>query len=158
MRLLKQIQQTPPAHRSRIDSRSIWPRQNSRFVIFVDWAPVYVLTGFFEEKWILGLILAHPSGTWLEKQRSETEGVRQRTCRNAHPPSQNAVFQDKCWKGVPKSSPESILGPKWPPKSPKKGPQHAVINQPRKSTSKKWLHVSQDSITSFCTRCGSSAL
>ena len=43
---------------------------------------------------ILGLILAHPSSTCLEKQRSETEGVRYGTFADAHPPSQNAVFQD----------------------------------------------------------------
>ena len=67
---------------------------------------------------ILGLILAHPSSTCLEKQRSETEGVRHGTFADAHPPSQNAVFEDKCWKGVPKSSPESILGSIWGPLGP----------------------------------------
>ena len=39
--------------------------------------------------------------------------MRQRTCRDAHPPLENLTFQEKCRKGVPKSSPEVILGRFW---------------------------------------------
>ena len=67
-----------------------------------------ILEVIWELESIPGLILAHPSGTCLEKQRSETEGVRYGTFADAHPPSQNAVSQDKSRKGVPKSTPESI--------------------------------------------------
>ena len=83
------------------------------FRVFFSHAFFYMFLSFLEAIWdlesILGLILAHPSGTCLEKQRSETEGVRHGTFADAHPPSQNAVFEDKCRKGVPKSSPESTF-------------------------------------------------
>ena len=37
------------------------------------------------------------------------EGVRHGTFADAHPPRENLSFQEKCWKGVPKSSPGSIF-------------------------------------------------
>ena len=57
----------------------------------------------------LGLILAHPSSTFPENWGSHAEGVRHGTFADAHPPRDNLTFQEKCWKGVPKSSPESIF-------------------------------------------------
>ena len=55
------------------------------------------------------------------------EGVRQRTCRDAHPPRENLSFQEKCWKGVPKSTinrswgglgaPGADFGRSWRPRS-----------------------------------------
>ena len=61
----------------------------------------------------LWLILAHPSSTFPEKWGSHAEGVRHGTFADAHPPRDNLTFQEKCWKGVPKSSPELILGRFW---------------------------------------------
>ena len=59
------------------------------------------------------LILAHPSKTFLGKQRFRVEGVRHGTFADAHPPRENLVFTEKLWKGVPKSTPGSILGRFW---------------------------------------------
>ena len=39
--------------------------------------------------------------------------MRHGTFADAHPPRENLTFQEKCWKGVPKSSPELILGRFW---------------------------------------------
>ena len=39
--------------------------------------------------------------------------MRHGTFADAHPPRDNLTFQEKCWKGVPKSSPELILGRFW---------------------------------------------
>ena len=50
-------------------------------------------------------ILAHPSTTSFEKTGFHVEGVRQGTFADAHPPRENLSFQEKCWKGVPKSTP-----------------------------------------------------
>ena len=41
------------------------------------------------------------------------EGVRHGTFADAHPPRENLVFTEKLWKGVPKSTPGSILGRFW---------------------------------------------
>ena len=60
------------------------------------------------------LILAHPSDTFFWKQRfRRVEGVRHGTFADAHPPRENLVFSEKLWKGVPKSTPGSILGRFW---------------------------------------------
>ena len=50
------------------------------------------------------------------------EGVRQRTCRDAHPPRENLSFQEKCWKGVPKSIKNRSWGSLGAPKSSREGP------------------------------------
>ena len=55
-------------------------------------------------KSILGSILAHPSTTFFEKTGFHVEGARQGTFADAHPPRENLSFQEKCWKGVPKST------------------------------------------------------
>ena len=57
-------------------------------------------------------ILAHPSSTFPEKWGFRVGGVRQRTSRDAHLPHENLTFQEKCRKGVPKSSPESTFSRK----------------------------------------------
>ena len=53
--------------------------------------------------------------------------MRQRTCRDAHPPRENLIFQEKCRKGVPKSmrnrSWDSLGAPKSTPEA-LEGPRH----------------------------------
>ena len=38
--------------------------------------------------------------------------MRHGSFADAHPPRKNLIFQEKCWKGVPKSSPESTFSRK----------------------------------------------
>ena len=55
-----------------------------------------------------GTPFLHFSGKW----GFQSEGVRHSTFSDAHPPRKNLIFQEKCWKGVPKSSPESTFSRK----------------------------------------------
>ena len=59
------------------------------------------------------IILAHPSYTFPEKWGFQSEGVRHGTFSDAHPPRKNLIFQEKCRKGVQKSSPESTFSRKY---------------------------------------------
>ena len=78
-----------------------------------------ILEVIWDLEWIPGLILVYPSGTCLEKQRSETEGVRHGTFADAYPPRKNLIFLEKCRKGVPKSSINRFWARKSTPEAPK---------------------------------------
>ena len=56
---------------------------------------------------------AHPSTSFAQKRCFRVEGVHLRPSPDAHPPRENLVFTEKLWKGVPKSTPGSILGRFW---------------------------------------------